>query len=236
VGDLAGLAPGIYTALIEIQTGKTNDECYAFTSTPVVVNPCPSAQMACPNVEIVCPTNIVVDLPLTLGSNVSGGAPLISPVYKWAVSAGTITEGQGTSSIKVDTTGLAGQTIKATLAMGGYTLDCSASCTVSIPVPGAKSHKFDAFPDVSRNDEKARLDNLVIELQNDPKATAYVIVYPLRSGKPGDLQSRTARILDYLVNSRGIDSHRIVTLVGAARDQLRVELWTCAQGATPPNP
>src|SRR6185369_16972252 len=145
-------------------------------------------------------------------------------------------EGQGTSSIKVATTGLAGQTIKATLSLGGQALDCSASSGVSIPLPQAKSRKFDEFPAISRNDEKARLDNYAIEIQNDPTSTAYVVIYPLRSGKSANAQRHTAQIMDYLVNSRGIDAHRIVTLVGGARDSMQIELWSCPQGATPPKP
>jgi hypothetical protein len=230
------LAPGVYKAFIDIETGTNDEECQAFTSTTVVVKPCPPVRPVCPNVEIICPTNIEIDQPLTFSSSVSTSTPGPAPIYNWSVSAGTIIEGQGTPTIKVATTGLAGQTIKATLSMGGYTMDCSASCAVSIPVPEAKCRKFDEFPDISRNDEKARLDNYGIELQNDPTSTAYIIVYPGRSGKQGDVQRHTTRIVDYLVNSRIIDARRIVTLVGGTRDELMVELWTCQQGATPPNP
>ncbi|HEY6804783.1 MAG TPA: hypothetical protein VI306_14510 [Pyrinomonadaceae bacterium] len=233
--DLSGLAPGVYKAYVDIETGNNDGECNAFTSTTVVVKPCPPVRPTCPNVEIICPTDIVVDQPLTFSSNVPA-TPGVTPMYNWSVSAGSIIEGQGTPTIKVDTTGLAGQTIKATLSMGGYTQDCSASCAVSIPVPEAKCRKFDEFPDISRNDEKARLDNYGVELQNDPTSTAYVVVHPGRSGKPGEVQKHTTRIVDYLVNSRGIDAHRVVTLVGGARDELMVELWSCPQGATPPNP
>ena len=234
--DLAGLAPGVYKAFIDIETGTNDGACQAFTSTTVVVKPCPPVKPVCPNVEIICPTNIVIDQPLTFSSNVSSTTSRVAPIYNWSVSAGTIIEGQGTPTIKVDTTGLAGQTIKATLSMGGYTMDCSASCAVSIPVPEPRCRKFDEFPDISRNDEKARLDNYGVELQNDPSSTAYIIVYPGRSGKPGDVQRHTTRIVDYLVNSRGIDARRFVTLVGGTRDELMVELWSCPQGATPPNP
>ena len=235
--DLAGLAPGVYRAYIEIETGNRDGECEAFTSTSVVVKPCPPVvQPSCPNVEIICPTNIVIDQPLTFSARVSGGTPAIAPIYNWSVSAGTIIEGQGTSSIRVDTVGLTGQTVKATLSMGGSTMDCSASCALSIPVPEPKSRKFDEFPDISRNDEKARLDNYGVELQNDPTSTGYVVIYPGRSGRSGDVQRHTARIVDYLVNSRGIDARRIVTLVGGTRDALMVELWSCPQGATPPTP
>src|SRR6185295_14482708 len=130
----------------------------AFTSTSVVVKPCPPViQPNCPNVELICPTNIGIDQPLTFSARVSGGTPAIAPIYNWTVSAGTIIEGHGTSSIRVDTTGLAGQTVKAILSMGGYTIDCSANCSASVPLPSAKCRKFDEFPEISRNDEKARL-------------------------------------------------------------------------------
>ena len=38
------------------------------------------------------------------------------------------------------------------------------------------------------------------------RATAYVIVYPGQRGRPGDVQKHTTRIVDYLVNSRGINA------------------------------
>jgi hypothetical protein len=235
--DLAGVTPGIYKASIKIETGSSDGECEAFTSTTVAVKSCPAViQPSCPVVEISCPTNIGIDQALTFNARVSGGNPPISPVYNWTVSAGTIVEGQGTSSIRVDTTGLAGETVKATLSMGGLTIDCSATCSASIPLPTAKPRKFDEFPEISRNDEKARLDNYAVEIQNDPKSTGYVVIYPGRGGKSASAQKHAAQIVDYLVNSRGIDSHRIVVLVGGARDSMLIELWSCPQGATPPKP
>src|SRR5215208_4494552 len=235
--NLAGLKPGYHKASLDIQSTGNDGSCEAFSSVSVLVNPCAAVQPVCPAIEIVCPTTIGIDQPLTFSSRYSGGVPAsVTPVYNWTVSAGTITEGQGTGTIKVDTTGLAGQTVRASLSIGGYNLECSADCGVTIPLPKLNNRKFDEFPDISRNDEKARLDNFGIELQSDPTATAYVIVYPGKSGKRGEVQHHASRIVDYLVNSRGLDQRRIVTLVGAARDQLFVELWITPQGATPPNP
>ena len=238
IWDLSGVAPGMYKASIDIDTSGNGNDCQAFTATTVIVKACPPViQPSCPNVEITCPSIIAIDEPLTFSAKVSGGFPVVTPIYNWSLSAGSIIDGQGTSSIRVDTTGLAGQTIKATLSMGGHPLDCSASCAISIPIPPAKCRKFDEFPDISRNDEKARLDNFGVDLQNDPTATAYVVVYGgRRSARADDVQKRQAGILDYLVNSRGIDARRIVTVVGGARDDMMVELWTCPQGAKPPNP
>lgn len=235
--DLTGLKPGYHKASLDIQTNGIDGECHAFSSVSVLVNPCPAIPPVCPTIDIVCPTNIGIDQPLTFTSRASGGTPSIPPVYNWTVSAGSIIEGQGTNTIKVDTTGLAGQTVRAYLTMPGYgSLACSADCGVSIPVPRIVSRKFDEFPDIQRNDEKARLDNFVIELQNDPSATAYVVIYPGRGSKRGDVQHHASRIVDYMVNSRGIDEKRIVTLVGSARNELFVELWITPRGATPPNP
>lgn len=234
--NLAGLKPGYHKASLDIVTAVSGSECQAFSSVTVLVNACAPVRPVCPAVEISCPTTIGIDQPLTFTSNLSGGTPGITPVYNWTVSAGTIIEGQGTDRIKVDTTGMAGQTIRASLSVDGYNLECAADCAVTIPAPRLTSRRFDEFPDIARNDEKARLDNFAIELQNDPKATAYVIVYPGKSGKRGEVQEHAGRIVDYLVNSRGLDQRRIVTLVGPKRDQLHVELWVTPQGAPPPNP
>jgi len=234
--SLAGLKPGYHKASLNIVSAGSDGECEAFSSVTVLVNACAPVRPVCPAIEISCPTVTAPDQPLTFTSRYSGGTAGITPAYNWTVSAGTIVSGQGTDTIKVDTTGLAGQTIRASLSMGGYNLDCAADCAVTMPLPKLVGRRFDEFPDISRNDEKARLDNFVIEMQNDPTATAYVIVYPGKTGKRGEVQQHAGRIVDYLVNSRGLDQRRVVTLVGPARDNLFIDLWVTPQGATPPNP
>ena len=231
--DLSALQPGYYKAYVDIDTGSGDAACQAFSSTAVLVNRCSPPPPTCPNVAIECPDRVVLGEPLTFRSTVTGGSSGVASTYNWTVSAGRIIDGQGTDTIHVDTTGLAGQTVTATLSMGGYNLDCSTTCTVQFPVP-VECRKFDEFPAIAYNDEKARLDNYAIELQNDPTSTAFVIVYPGQRGRPGDVQKHTTRLVDYLVNSRGINAQRIVTLVGPARDVLIVELWLCPQGAKRP--
>ena len=236
--NLAGLKPGYHKASLDIQSVGSGGSCEAFSSVTVLVNPCAAVQPVCPAIEIVCPTNIAIDQPLTFSSRYTGGIPAnVTPVYNWTVSVGTIIEGQGTNTIKVDTTGLAGQIVRASLSMGGYTLECSADCAVTLPPPKVMGcYRFDEFPDISRNDEKARLDNFAIALQSDPTATGHVIVYPGKTGKRGEVQYHASRIVDYLVNYRGLDQRRIVTMVGAPKEQLLVQLWVTPQGATPPIP
>ena len=231
--DLSGLTPGTYRAYVDIDTGTGEQLCQAFSSTAIIVKRPLPPPPACPTVRISCPDHSLAGAPIDFTATVTGGTPNVPQVYNWVVSAGTIISGQGTNSIKVDTTGLAGQSVRATLSIGGYGLDCSDSCTIQFPVP-LECRKFDEFPDIQRNDEKARLDNFVIDLQNDPSATGYVIVHPGSKGRPGEVSARTNRILDYLINSRGMDKQRIVTVVGSQRPELLVELWSCPQGAKRP--
>jgi hypothetical protein len=233
--DLSGLQPGYYKAYVDIDTGSGDSACQAFSSTAVLVNRCPPPLPVCPTVAIECPDRVDLSGPLTFRSSVTGGSPNNARTYNWNVTAGRIIEGQGTDTIRVDTSGLAGQTVTATLSLGGYNLDCSATCAVQFPVPVA-GKKFDEFPAIAYNDEKARLDNYAIEMQNDPTATAYVIVHPGRSDRPKDVQKQTARVVDYLVNSRGLSRERIVTVVGPPQDALQVELWLYPQGAKLPAP
>jgi hypothetical protein len=167
---------------------------------------------------------------ITFSSSLSSSANV---TYNWSVSAGTISSGQGTSSITVDTAGLGGQTVTATVEVGGLDPACSrtASCSTSVTAPAPPATKFDEYGNIRFNDEKARLDNYAIQLQNQPGAQGYIIAY---GSCAGEAQARADRAKDYLVNTRGIDAGRIVTMDGGCRADLTVELWIVPTGATPP--
>jgi hypothetical protein len=234
--DLAGVQPGVYQAFVEVDDGRDLN-CVAFSSIAIVVTACPPPppDIECPTVTVSCPDAASENAPTTFTATISGGSPGMTPSYNWTVSAGRIISGQGTTSITVDTAGLAGQTIRANLEVGGYGMRCPASCATSIPIMN-KPRKFDEYYDIARNDEKARLDNYAIQLQSEPGSQAYIIVYPSRRARPNDAQTRAQRISDYLVNSRGIDSHRIVTTIGQSREDWLFELWVVPEGTQPPSP
>jgi hypothetical protein len=236
--DLAGVAPGTYTVTVEVDDGCG---CIAFTSTTVTVDRCncvtpPTPAPACPTVNVSCPSESVKPgTPITFTANIQGGDPGVTPTFNWTVSAGTISSGQGTSSITVDTNGLANnQTVTATVDVGGYERSCptSASCSTGITAIGPR--KVDEYGNIKFNDEKARLDNYAIELQNDPTAQGYLVCYGGRTGRTGEAQRRCDRAKNYLVNTRGITADRIVTVDGGYREELTVELWVVPSGATPP--
>ena len=235
--DLAGAQAGVYQAIVEVGDERYLD-CVAFSSVSVIVTDCPPPPpppAVCPNVAISCPDSATENAPVAFTATISGGSGNITPTYNWTISAGHIISGQGTPTITVDTAGMAGQTIRADLDIGGYGMRCPASCIVSIPIAN-KPRKFDEYYDIARNDEKARLDNYAIQLQSEPGSQGYIIVYPSRRARPSEAQARATRISDYLVNSRGIDANRFTITMGAAREDWLVELWIVPAGATPPTP
>jgi hypothetical protein len=137
----------------------------------------PSTQSQCPNVSVSGPyVDVKEGAEAMFSVNVSGGDPNVIPTYNWTVSDGMISSGQGTPTIKVETV-KAGQTITATVDVGGYARDCNTthSYTISIVKKGPPAIKFGEYatPDLSAN--KAQLDKFVRALEQDPSAQGYLI-------------------------------------------------------------
>lgn len=168
--------------------------------------------------------------------------------YTWRVSPASarILSGQGTPTITVDSTGLGRQSVTAVLNIDDRASDPLCACkqqaegktvvAAAAPPPPPTPRRFDEFPSLSFDDDKARLDNLAIELQNSPGATAYVVVYGGRTNRPGEANRLGSRARDYLVATRGIDASRIVMVNGGSSDLNYFELWIVPRGAQPPQP
>lgn len=232
--DLTGVSPGTYTVTVDVDDGCG---CITSASHTVTVAPCtgcaiPTPVRNCPTaVNVECPTEPVKPgTPVTFTANIAGGPG--NQTYNWTVSAGTISSGQGTSSITVDTTNLGGQSVTATVELGGLDPSCNrtASCTAQVVSPPV-IRKFDEYGNIRFNDEKARLDNFAVQLQNEPSATGYIIGY---GSCDAEGMTRANRAKDYLVNTRGIDASRIQIVDGGCLPELQVQLWIQPQGAPTP--
>ncbi len=124
----------------------------------------------------------------------------------------------------------------ATVEVGGVEPACgrTASCTTSVkPVADTRTVKFDEYGDIRFNDEKARLDNYAIQLQNQTGSQGYIIAYGTCEGEG---QARADRAKNYLVNTRGIEAGRITTVDGGCRADLTVQLWIVPTGASTRRP
>lgn len=187
---------------------------------------------SCPTVIASSPDSVDAGQEIIFTINVSGGDPNVTPTYNWTVSAGTISSGQGTSSIRVDTTGVP-SAITATGDVGGFARDCatSSSSTTSIT---QSARKIDEYGKIQEEDEQTRLDNYALEVGALPTDKGYIISYGGRQSVPGEAQNRLKAAKDYLVKKRGLDASKLVTLDGGYREEATTELWLVVQGAAPP--
>ena len=200
--------------------------------------PRPAAAALCPAVSVSSPTEVKEDEPITFTAAVNGGDPDATPTYNWTVSAGTMSSGQGTSVITVDTQGIGPVSVTATVSVGGLDAKCrnSASGTTGIVPKPSPARLFDRYGTLGSADQNARLDNFAIQLQNEPMSRGYLVAYPSRSSPAGSVATRLKAIKRYLVETRGIESSRLVTVNGGSRARAETELWIVPQGAKPPEP
>jgi len=231
--DLTGVANGSYTATVEVNDGNQHTASGSTTVTVADCTGCVAPKPPCPSVTVSCPSEVEAGQPITFTASVSGETGGATTTFNWSVSAGTISSGQGTSTITVDTTGAGGQSVTATVNIGGLdpTCNATASCTTGVKPPPQPPRKFDEYGNIRFNDEKARLDNYAIQLQNEPGSTGTIIVY---GSCAGEAQQRGDRAKDYLVNTRGIEAGRITVVDGGCRADLTVQLWVVPQGAAAP--
>ena len=130
--DLSGLGEGFYTATVDVNYAKYRRS--VSTSTVVRIFPCAICDPPpCPSVAVSCPSAVEHKQPIVFEATVSGGDSELKTTYTWSVTAGKIISGQGTSKITVDASKLVGQSITATVTVGGYNPMCpgtTAVCTV----------------------------------------------------------------------------------------------------------
>ncbi len=117
--------------------------------------------------------------------------------------------------------------------------DAVLHCTGSQPEPdSARVHyfRFDVYGDLVFPDEKSRLDNFAIALQQRPGSKGYIIGYPAFRASVSNTLARLKRARTYLVNTRKIDPKRLVRIRGSFRKQFTVELFIVPSGAEAPSP
>jgi hypothetical protein len=160
--------------------------------------------------------------PMKFVATVSGKTENLTLEYVWKVSAGTIVSGQGTCSITVDTTGLAGGTnVTAEVTVKGLPECCpnTASETRSI-APKIEGRPLDQFGKLPDDEVKARMDALFRELANDPTAQGYIINY----GTDKELDARERQIQKAIAFLK-YDASRVNMIRGGA-NQNGLGVWT----------
>ena len=101
-----------------------------------------------------------------------------------------------------------------------------------------EAEKVDEFPMLADCDRGARMDYLLVELQNQPKAKGYIFFYQGEDALPSEIENPTRAkdlYLNYAINQRGFDPSRLV-LINSYRNETVTELWIVPENAKPPTP
>jgi hypothetical protein len=244
------VTPGLHRVEVEGPNGKTFVKEMDFRKG---VRNCICLRAVEETIKRPCPYDVRVDGPekvlegdlitFVAVNAVSASVPLN---YRWRVSPETaqITSGLGTSSITVDTKNLGEQTLTAELDVTDdvYGATCQQKNSVSTGVERQKRpepFRFDMFESKSFDDDKARFDNYVIQVQSIPDSQAYIIMYQGTdkvSVTQRDVDKLSKRALDYLVKARGLDPRRIQITKWGTKAHTTYELWIVPPGAQPPVP
>jgi hypothetical protein len=237
--DLSGVRPGTYTITAGVDDGcgvcgKTQTKTITVKECGDCYKPC-----ECPTVSVSGPSGTVPRGELaTFTANVSGGTGS-NYTYNWTVSNGEIVSGQGTPTITVRGADCTDAT--ATVEIGGDVCPDGGCATTKSDsanwecVVKKESRKVDEFGPAENDDIKARLQNFYPELQSDPTAQGYVIVY----GSPREAAKRETAIkkaIDFL----RFDPSRFVFVRGGSAtpdgSKAYTELWIVPAGADAPQP
>jgi len=231
-----------WSQVFNIIAGRKN--CIALNYRPrtidipaIPVSPCPYP------VNVTAPASVADGDIVTFTADVGYQGPSALN-YTWTVSppAARILSGVGTPTITVDSSGLGNKRVTAILVVddGSGDRSCRQTAQAATGVGGLPNitppKRFDEFPSIAFDDDKARLDNLAIELQNNPGATGHIVAYAGRGSRAGEADRMGRRAIDYLTTARGISRDRLVFVNGGYREANSFELWVVPQGADAPRP
>ncbi|MBX7169675.1 MAG: hypothetical protein K1X72_01885 [Pyrinomonadaceae bacterium] len=236
--DLSGVKPGTYTITSAVDNGcgfcgKTQTKTITVETCSDCIQPC-----SCPSLSVSGPSGQTpIGGSMTFTANLSGGTQ-DRATYRWTVSSGTITSGQGTSAITVATTdAMAGQTVTATVEVGGLCADCtgntgSASGDIATPPPPKQIQKTDEIGNAKPDDIKNRIQNLNLTVQGEPNSSGIIRV----SGPAKDRAKQITAVnkaLDFLAR-QGLDKTRYRVVDGGDAPAVSIEFYFVPAGVTAP--
>jgi hypothetical protein len=187
----------------------------------------------CPEVTVSGPSGVTrVGDTMTFVANVnSDDADKLG--YERSVSAGTIEEGKGTSSIVVRTTKeMNDVSVTATVNITGLSEGCNATASEggSVSAGCGLISPIDEFGRFSKNDTRARIDNFLIRLKHDPDSIGLIVI------KLNERESRALK-LAFINNIRDalalrkFDPKRIEYVISKGPYETSATLWLMPDAA-----
>jgi hypothetical protein len=183
--------------------------------------------------SVNCPVSVTEGTPIYFSANLSEDNLRAKPVYEWTVFPGSISNGQGTSMIKVETIGLGNQIIRARIKISGGDKFNTLSCSTQIKAPPYAYKLYEYSSSSSFEEKQTRLRKFYLRLRAGLDENAYIIVHDKKGGEAGEAKAEGNLAEKYLVDVSGIEPSRVVVIVGGMRKEPIVELWVVQVGALP---
>jgi hypothetical protein len=155
--------------------------------------------------------------------------PKAESSFSWRVSAGTIIEGQGTKSIKVDVHGI--RSLRVGVLADGVSNECPRA-TFDVFDIGKRPLLLDEFGGLPTSDLRARLDAFFQAVSENPTFAGYMILYGKRKA-PSSIDS-SIRLVSNHIRFRNFPNHRVKIVKGGYREDGGMELWLLPPGVAPP--
>jgi hypothetical protein len=229
-----------------VTTGQTT----CTTTFEITEPPCPT--VTCD--VTATPTSVTVGDRVTFRVTQSGAE---GETFTWSTTGGQLSSTTG-SEVTLDTTNVTPGTVTVTVNVGTTRTRCDqpcpgGSCSTSVtvnplappPVPNPVSPCGPIFFPFNsariNNEHKACLDEIALQLQQDPRAQVVIDGHRDSSERVGISLTRANNARDYLTTERGIDAARITVRnfsdtcpheSGDPNLNRRVEFWILPEGAT----
>lgn len=228
--DLSGATPGTYAITVGVDDGKGISE-QTKTETVIFMDiHCPKKICECPNLSVSGPAAAVKPGEIMIFTAKVSGGDEQETTYSWTIDKGEIVAGRGTPTIQVATDGLSDETIRATVVINcecdETEITASGVGVVTAEPKPILIDKFRFHPN-SSEDLFARIDNFMIDLQNNPTSSGYIISY----GIPKAIANAEKQIKSW-IKHRGFDPGRIVLVNGGGTSKIaEIEFWSVPAGA-----
>jgi len=229
-----------------VTTGQTT----CTSSFEITEPPCPT--VTCD--VTATPSSVNVGDRISFRANASGAD---NPTFTWSTTGGQLSSTTG-SEVTLDTTGVSPGSITVTVNVGTSRTRCDqpcpgGSCSTSVTVTALPPPEvvnplspcgpiFFPFNSARINNEhKACLDEIALQLQQDPRAQVVIDGHRDSSERVGISLTRANNARDYLTTEKGIDAARITVRnfgdtcpheSGDPNLNRRVEFWILPDRAT----
>ncbi len=155
--------------------------------------------------------------------------------YFWTLSAGPVSRGQGTPRIEISTDGMPSTNITATVKVSGLPKQCADTLSDTFAV---QRHVcglcYEEFNSLGADEIRGRLDNLFVELQNDPESEGLIQLF-LRKKDSHAAKVRLVKLYFNHILFRKMDLTKITFAFVESKDDFQnIRLHRIPRGADMP--